>query len=361
MIYFQTGEVVKIIQSSQQLQEVLVRFADNSTLPVINYPDLTGSLEIGNRVVVNVTATKLNLGTGGYGFALWNLSNHFSGDRANKGHIMKLRYTPLQFASLSTEELDSPYHLKIKTRTSLNNIPVIVGSLHSQLPAIVLSLKYLHPKARIAYIATEGGALPIVFSQIVRLLKQKRLVEATISTGQTFGGDFESVNIYSALQIAKEIVEANYVVALMGPGGVGTNTELGHTAVEQAEIANAVKAMGGKPIAAVRISFADQRQRHQGVSHHCLTSLGELTLARCIVATPQLPLAQSRKVETQLRQAKIDLKHDIRQVKADFVIELLKNSDFSQIKTMGRGIELEAAFFKAAAAAAMVAYQEINN
>ena len=60
----------------------------------------------------------------------------------------------------------------------------------------------------------------------------------------------------------------------MGPGVVGTGTALGTTALEQAPILDGANALGARSMAVPRISFADPRPRHQGLSHHSLTALG---------------------------------------------------------------------------------------
>ena len=43
------------------------------------------------------------------------------------GHIMKLRYTPMQFSVLSAEEQGSPYHERFNEFQSLTGMPVIIG------------------------------------------------------------------------------------------------------------------------------------------------------------------------------------------------------------------------------------------
>ena len=62
----------------------------------------------------------------------------------------------------------------------------------------------------------------------------------------------------------------------MGPGIAGTGTKYGFTGIEQGPILDAVKKLGGMPISIPRISFADKRDRHQGISHHSITVLKEI-------------------------------------------------------------------------------------
>ena len=45
----------------------------------------------------------------------------------------------------------------------------------------------------------------------------------------------------------------------------------------------------GRPVASLRISEADPRERHRGISHHSLTAYGRVALARADVVLPDLP------------------------------------------------------------------------
>jgi hypothetical protein len=73
-------------------------------------------------------------------------------------------------------------------------------------------------------------------------------------------------------------------VCSVGPGIGGTGTQFGHGAVSLAEAANVASALGGTPILAERVSAADERERHRGVSHHTRAVL-ELVLGEVLVAS----------------------------------------------------------------------------
>jgi hypothetical protein len=75
------------------------------------------------------------------------------------------------------------------------------------------------------------------------------------------------------------------VVCSIGPGIVGTGTRLGHGGVGAAAAANAASALGGTPILAPRLSEADARDRHRGLSHHTLAAI-DLSLGSLRVAWP---------------------------------------------------------------------------
>ena len=80
---------------------------------------------------------------------------------------------------------------------------------------------------------TDGAALPIYLSKNVDTLKKKGLIDNTITIGSAFGGDYECINIYTALITAKEVLKADVVFVSMGPGIAGTGTKYGFTGIEQ--------------------------------------------------------------------------------------------------------------------------------
>ena len=125
------------------------------------------------------------------------------------------RYTPLQAKVDSVEEQGSSYHKNIEEFSSLNNMPVVVGSLHSMLTPFVASYKRLNPKKKLVYIMTDGAALPIYLSKNVDTLKKKGLIDNTITIGSAFGGEYECINIYTALITAKEVLNADVVFVSM--------------------------------------------------------------------------------------------------------------------------------------------------
>ena len=177
-------------------------------------------------------------------------------------------------------------------------MPVVVADLHSALPAILAGL-YSSPGTgaaappRVAYVMTDGGALPAWFSRTVAGLREAGWLAATITTGQSFGGDLEAVTVHSGLLTARHAVGADVAVVAQGPGNLGTGTKWGYSGVAAGEAVNAAATLGGRPVASLRVSFADPRERHQGVSHHSLTAYGRVALARADVVIPALPEPQA--------------------------------------------------------------------
>lgn len=359
MISLKTALIVKIIRQLGDVTEIEIDI-NGLTGKAINYDQLTGPVLAGDRVIVNTTAVDLKLGSGGLSFVLWNRERG-EFDKSGAGHLMKLRYTPLQHAGLSVEEEDSPYHEVLENASDIDGMPVVACGLHSQLLPVVVTAKALRPKVKIAYIMGEGGALPAAFSGVARWLKTEGLLEAVISSGQAFGADFEAVNIYSALAAAKLVVGADIAVVAMGPGIAGTGTALGHTGIEQGQTLNAAHSLGGRPVMVLRISQGDKRARHHGVSHHCITALSLVSLASATIALPQLTGDLSgiaATIDDQIHRNKLAQRHDIRHIKNDITLaELKRVKDIGGpgASTMGRGPLEEPAFFLAAGAAAIAA------
>ncbi len=348
-------QVKKIISADDSKIEIVLE--DDSR--AIAYTQFTPEINVGDEVVVNTTAVDLGLGTGGYHFVISNLSSQLTAHSSQQvGHIMKLRYTPLQFSTLSAESQESDYHELLKDKKSIEGLPVIIGSLHSQLSSSVATIKYLNEGLKVAYIMTDGAALPIGLSNTVNDLKEKRLIDTAITCGQAFGGDLDAVNIYSALICAKYVAKADIVFVSMGPGVVGTGSLLGTSAIEVGQIVNAVASLEGRAIVIPRLSFKDKRVRHQGVSHHTITALISIALAKATVVLPFLSKKDKNYVDAQLSASGLAKKHNVKYVKNDITEKALKNYGLAPT-TMGRGFEEEREFFMACGCAAIEAINEI--
>jgi hypothetical protein len=241
--------------------------------PCVAYPRLTGPVALGDEVLVNVQALELELGSGGFDILYANLTRGLDLEPEPGAHVMKLPYTPLQHAVPYAEE-------GTELPEQLDGMPVVATSLHSQLAPVCAGLR----DTRVAYIQIAGGALPVSLSNAVRALKERGLLDLSIGAGACFGGDEDCANVYSALAVARAR-GAEAAVCGIGPGIVGTGTSLGHGGVVAAAAANAATALGGTPIVAPRVSGADLRERHHGLSHHTLAVL-DLCLGPVRVAWP---------------------------------------------------------------------------
>jgi Protein of unknown function (DUF3866) len=201
---------------------------------------------------------------------------------------------------------------------------------------------------------TDGGCLPCSFSKTVGFLRERGLIERVITCGHAFGGDLEAVNAHGALLASKVVCGADAAIVVMGPGIVGTGSSLGFTGMEQGGIANAAASMGGRPVVIPRITFADPRERHRGLSHHTVSALRYGALAKCIVPVPLMERPKQELVDGQLRDSGITDLHDIRDVDAGEVIVLLEQCE-QKASVMGRAVAEEPEFFMAAGAAGLVA------
>lgn len=376
LIRWEIGEAVEIISENERMQELIVKLRDGSNARAVHDADTMPPVRTGDVLLLNTTAVHLNLGSGGVHFVHANLSE--SADRLHehaqrfqyeKGHIMKLKYTSLQRRVLAAEEEESGFQDVFDKDCHLERAPVLIGELHSMLPAAALWL-HRHKSIegddgvrkklpRIAYIMSDGGALPLAWSRHVRVLQQQLgIVTGTVTYGQAYGGDLEAVNKFTALLAAKHILKADIIIAAMGPGIAGTGTVLGHSAMEVGEIINAAAILQGTPIIMPRVSFADERKRHYGISHHTLTHLSLTALRPAIVPFPaQIPDKYIQLLRQQLQAASVFVKHDVRFASGVDLHEIADLFDAYPIPitTMGRTVREDPYFFLSVCTAAQAA------
>lgn len=328
---FRTGAVTAVTAGRPGLQKVEV---DGEPSYVLT--GLIGPVAVGDRVVVNVTAVELGLGTGGWHFVHWNLSrDEWSG--AGGGHVLKLRYTSLQSDTGVAEERES-----VKLPADLGGRPVVVCDLHSQVACVAAAFAHGAVGRRLAYVMTDSAALPLALSDVVFDLRRLGLLSATVSAGQAFGGDHEAVNVASALQVAVGVARADAVVVAPGPGVVGTGTDLGFGGLEVATVCDAASALGATPVVSVRYSEADLRDRHRGVSHHTTAALG-MCNRPVLVAVPAGDRPELTVDPARLRPV------DVPDMEAVFQRHALDAT------SMGRKYADDPQFFRYAAAAGMLA------
>jgi Protein of unknown function (DUF3866) len=227
----------------------------------VAYPQLTGPVEVGDDVVVNEQARQLELGSGGFDILHTNLTRGLGLPAEAGAHVMKLPYTPTQVAVRHGEEQSPQSEL-------LDGMPVVACSLHSQVAPVCAALA----GRRVAYVQLPGGALPLALSDSLRALREHGLLELAIGVSACFGGDVDCVSVYSALALARA-ASLDVAVCSIGPGIVGTGTRLGHGGMAAADALAAAVALGGQAVLALRLSTADPRSRHRGVSHHTVSVL----------------------------------------------------------------------------------------
>jgi hypothetical protein len=315
------------------------------------YPALTGAPEPGDQVLLNTSALEQGLGTGGYALVI-AVPGRLPADPAGPGHLVKARYTPLQACVLGAEEQGSPQHEVLRDADDLGGMPVVVADLHSALPAILAGYYAAAAGAQrpgtVAYVMLDGGALPAWFSRTAAALRDAGWLAGTVTTGQSFGGDLEAVTVHSGLLAARHVLGADLAVVAQGPGNLGTGTRWGFSGVAAGEAVNAAAVLGGRPVAALRVSDADPRERHRGVSHHSLTAYGKVALARADVVVPDLPGPFGARVAADA--APLGARHRLVTVSTAGLAEVLAACPVP-LSTMGRGLDADLAYFLAAAAA----------
>lgn len=346
------GIVAEVAGARAGLQRLVVDPDGGSRGVALNYTSLAGECAVGDTVLLNTTAVELGLGTGGTHFVVARVPaggtcEGLSLEDASGGHIMKLRYTPLQRDVLSVEAQESPHHATLAGVEDVAGMPVVCCGLHSQMPLVAAAIKERSPAARVAYCMTDEAALPLALSDLVPACRAAGLLDTTVTCGQAFGGEYEAVTLHSALLAARYVARAHVAIVAIGPGVVGTGSAMGHGGVAQGEAVNAAHSVGGRPIAVIRMSFADARERHRGVSHHSTSALARVALAPATVAVPVLRPEEQRIVDAALEQAGVWALHARQDVHAG---PPLPDTRGVPLKSMGRSPGDDPAFFAAAAA-----------
>jgi hypothetical protein len=268
---------------------------DGERVPAWADAGLVGPCEVGDEVIVNVQARELGLGSGGFDVVHCNLTRGLDGAGAPGAHVMKLNYTSLQHAVHPVEEGEPALELPL-TR------PVAVLALHGQLEPLAWAFARAAPGARLGYVQTAGGALPGSLSETVRALRADGLLAGHVTAGPAFGGaDGEAISTAGALYHGRRW---DAIVAGPGPGILGSGSPLGHGGLAALDTAHAALALGAPTLIVARMSEADPRERHRGLSHHTRTVL-DLLLGRVAVALP--PGAQRADERHDWRTGEADL------------------------------------------------------
>ncbi len=340
-----------------------VELADGTAGRAVAYPDLVGRAEAGDRVLLGASAWERGLGTGGF-LTVIAFPDRLPPDRPDSpGHVIKARYMPHQTMVLGIDEQESDHHATLAESDSIGGMPVVCADLHSALPAIVAGIRMRRPDASVAYIMSDGGALPAPFSRTAAVLTEAGWIAGTITEGQAWGGQAEAVNTYSALLAAALVWKADIAIVSQGPGNLGTGTRWGFSGTSTGEALNAAGILGGRPIAALRASHGDPRERHIGISHHSVTAVGRVATVPTDVPVPcgletmgddQFAVQVSRGL-AELRSRDHLTLHD---VPVDGVEDALQSVPVT-LSTMGRSLHDDPLPFITAAVAGIYAAEQI--
>jgi Protein of unknown function (DUF3866) len=328
-----------------------------SEVAALAYTDLMAAPVVGDRVLMNVAALERGLGTGGYALVIAVLDAEgkvAAQPPQPRGHLVKARYLPLQAMVAGADEQGSAHHELLADADSIDGMPVVVADLHSALTPVLLAIENDRPGTRVVYIMSDQGALPLAFSRSVAELRASGLLAGTVTVGQAFGGDLEAVTLHSGLLAARLALDAEIVVVSQGPGNLGTGTRWGFSGVNAGEAINAAGVLGGRPVGTLRISGADSRARHRGVSHHSLTAYGRVALFQADIAVPDLAgdgspamAALAGSVAAGVRQLS---QHRLIMVDLTGLRTVLAASPI-ELSSMGRGLDADPGYFLAGAAA----------
>ena len=328
----------------------------------VAYEALTGVPVAGERVRLEVSALDRALGTGGHAMVSARL-DALPADPPREGHLVKARYMPDQVMVTGVDEQGTTHHGLLSQPigdVDLEGMPVVVADLHSSLPAVLAGLRSPDGarQPRVVYVMTDGGALPLAYSRLVAALSEAGWLAGTVTAGQAWGGDIEAVSVHNALLAARHVLHADAAIVIQGPGNLGTETPWGFSGVACGDAVNAIATLGGRPVACLRVSQADARPRHLGISHHSMTAYGRVALAGADVVVPILEGALGvqvrREAEVLCEPRPGAAQHRLVEVPADGLMELLRAAEAEtgvRLSTMRRGLDEDTAAFIAAAAA----------
>ncbi len=301
---------------------------------------LLGEMCKGDEVIVNVAALDLRLGSGGFDVVHVNLTRGLEASGEGREHVLKLNYTSLQHPIGPVE---------LPPEAAGRSIPVLVLPLHGHLSPAAWAAAQASPGLRAGYVQTGGGALPGSLSRDVVQLRERDLLCGHITAGPAYGGEHEALSVVGALDAAANRLGWDAAIVGPGPGIIGSETRLGHGGMAALDSAHGALALGLPTLLSPRLSEADPRERHQGVSHHTLTVL-ELLLGGVEVPLP----AGNPEVAARLTDA-AGGRHQLHEAQPDLTGYVASDLP-SQV--MGRGIEEDQLFFAAPLAAGVALRRE---
>jgi Protein of unknown function (DUF3866) len=300
---------------------------------------LLGEMHEGDEVVVNVAALDLGLSSGGFDVVHVNLTRGLDGGGVEGRHVMKLNYTSLQHPVQPVEERAVGDIADIQRKVP--PLPVLVLPLHGHLAPAAWALAQAAPGLRLGYVQMGGGALPGSFSRDVKQLRERDLLAGHVTAAPAYGGEYEALSAVGALDAAASL-DWDAVLVGPGPGIIGSETSYGHGGMAALDSAHAALSLGLPTLISPRLSGADPRKRHLGLSHHTRAVLG-LLLAPVDVAVPE--------GEPEIASALEPLGHRLLAAPAD-----LDGYGASGLPTatMGRSLSEDSLFFAAPLAAGAV-------
>lgn len=348
-IHYFRGTVKKVTFEDENLQILEI---NERSIPAYLFKRLVPPAGEKDAVILNTTATDLKLGTGGFDLVVFNLTRAETVflESEDESHVMKLNYLPYQFSVPFIEETDE-YQKAVRVFTqSTSSEDVLLLTVHSQIIPSVAGALSVQKNLKVTLIITDSSSLPVFLSNTVKFLLDNGLIENVISTGNAFGGTLEAMNIYTALIYSKYHLNSDLIIIAPGFGLKGTGSIYGHSNMTFADALNTVSSVGMKPYLVPRISFAEKRERHLGISHHTRE------IVQRALTKPFLFLPEENCLN---EQEKMILSGQLEEIKENtqFIHVDIKNSLDNLLKysryliSMGRKFEDDPIFFSIAFAA----------
>jgi hypothetical protein len=125
-------------------------------------------------------------------------------------------------------------------------------------------------------------------------------------------------------------------------------------------VLDATVGLGGIPVACLRASAADGRDRHRGLSHHTVTTLMVATRSRVSVPLPAVGGDAAAALRDQIDDTGIAGRHDVVAVPIPDVLAELAALDL-RISSMGRPAAEDPILFQCAAAAGVQAVAPVTS
>ncbi len=330
----------------------LIVEVDGEERPAWADRSLVGEAVEGDEVIVNTEALDLGLGSGGFDVVHVNLTRGLGGGGTAGERVMKLNYTSLQHA---VEPVEVPPEVESGEGASP---PVLVLPLHGHLAPSCWAAAQASPGLRVGYVQSAGGALPGALSRDVAELRERGLLAGHVTAGPAYGGENEAISLVGALDAAVRRLGWEAIVCGPGPGILGSATSYGHGGLAALDGAHAALALGLSTLLSPRLSGADPRPRHRGLSHHTASVL-ELLLASVRIPVPEIdlegwPTGDERLGEVDLPSV-LDALHEVCNDRHDVAVEPVDLEAYAAsglpARTMGRTIAQDPLFFAAPLAA----------
>jgi hypothetical protein len=297
---------------------------------------MLGEMRESDEVVVNVAALDLELGSGGFDVVHVNLTRGLEGATEGDAHVMKLNYSSLQHPVDPVERRAGRLMSDIQPQVA--TVPVLVLPLHGHLAPAAWAAAQAAPGLRVGYVQTGGGALPGSLSRDVKQLRERDLLAGHITAAPSYGGEHEALGTVGALEAAATELDWDAILVGPGPGIIGSDTTYGHGGMTALDSAHAALSLNQPTLISPRLSTADPRDRHRGLSHHTRTVL-DLLLAPVNVVIPE--------GEPEIEAALEAFPHHVEQAPAD--LDVYAAADLPST-TMGRSLQDDPLFFAAALA-----------